>query len=74
MSTSAFPSSLDDFTNPLADQVLGDPAALHHSQHGLANDALASIEQRVGLLGSADSTSLDYQARNRTALAFFLGS
>lgn len=72
--TSAFPSGFDSFVDPEGEKVLGDPTQLHSLQHSLANDALTSLEERLGILGSTDTSSLDYQARNLAALAFFLGS
>lgn len=58
MSTS-FPTGLDTFTNPNAGDAPTSPA--HHTQHTNANDAIAALEAKVGVDGSAVATSLDYK-------------
>ena len=58
--TTAFPSSLDTFTNPAP----GDPLHPGHPyQHSNANDAIAALEAKVGVDSSAVTSSLDYKVR-----------
>jgi hypothetical protein len=58
-----FPAALDDFTNPDANDALGITGPKKHStQHAQANDAIEALEAKVGIDGSADTTSLDYKA------------
>ena len=56
MSTN-FPASLDTLENPAAtDGLTG-----HAAQHANANDAIAALQAKVGITGSADAASLDYR-------------
>lgn len=55
--SSNFPTSLDSFTNPGASDTLNSPS--HSAQHANANDAIEALEAKVGIDGSAVSTSLD---------------
>lgn len=53
-----FPVSLDTFVNPTpTDQTNVVP---HAQQHANANDAILALERKVGINGSADTSSLDY--------------
>ena len=54
-----FPSSLDALTNPLSTDVLTSPS--HADQHTDANDAIEALQVKVGVTGSAVTTSLDYK-------------
>jgi len=55
--SSNFPDSLDNLNNPLSsDELVG-----HAQQHANANDAIESLQAKVGIDGSADTTSLDYR-------------
>ena len=54
-----FPTSLDAFTNPTAVDTLDSPP--HDAQHADANDAIEALEAKVGVDGSAVTTSLDYK-------------
>ena len=54
-----FPTSLDALTNPLSTDVLTSPS--HADQHADANDAIEALQVKVGVTGSAVSTSLDYK-------------
>lgn len=54
-----FPTSLDALTNPLSTDVLTSPS--HADQHANANDAIEALQVKVGVTGSAVSTSLDYK-------------
>ena len=58
--TTAFPSSLDTFSNPSAVDPL---SGGHHAQHGNANDAIAALQAKVGVDSSAVTSSLDYKVR-----------
>ncbi len=54
-----FPTSLDALTNPTAtDQVA---VVSHADQHANANDAIEALEAKVGINGSAVTTSHDYK-------------
>ena len=61
MATS-FPSGLDSFTNPTAVDTLDSPP--HDTQHADANDAIEALQSKVGVDGSAVTTSLDYKVAN----------
>lgn len=55
----AYPTTLDSFINPAAtDQV---SVVSHSGQHTNANNAIAAIEAKVGINGSAVTTSHDYK-------------
>jgi len=58
MATS-FPSGLDSFTNPTAVDTLDSPP--HDTQHADANDAIEALEAKVGVNGSAVTTSHEYR-------------
>ena len=57
-----FPGSLDSLTNPTGSDTLSSPS--HSSQHADANDAIEALQAKVGVNGSAVTTSLDYKVRN----------
>jgi len=61
MATS-YPASLDSFTNPTAVDTLDSPP--HDTQHADANDAIEALQAKVGVDGSAVTTSLDYKIAN----------
>jgi hypothetical protein len=50
-----FPTSLDTLTNPTATDYLNSPS--HAGQHANANDILEALEAKVGIDGSAVTTS-----------------
>lgn len=54
-----FPTSLDNLTNPTSGSALNSPD--HAGQHADANDAIEALEAKVGVNGSAVTTSLDYK-------------
>ena len=54
-----FPTSLDAFTNPTAVDTLDSPP--HDVQHADANDAIEALQAKVGVDGSAVTSSLDYK-------------
>ena len=54
-----FPTSLDSLTNPTATDTLDSPP--HDTQHADANDAIEALEAKVGIDGSAVTTSHEYR-------------
>ena len=54
-----FPTSLDSLTNPTAVDTLDSPP--HDTQHADANDAIEAIQAKVGVDGSAVTTSHEYR-------------
>jgi hypothetical protein len=58
MSTS-FPTSIDSLTNPLSSDTLDSPS--HSDQHSNTNDAIEALETKVGVDGSAVTSSHDYK-------------
>jgi microcystin-dependent protein len=54
-----FPTSLDTLTNPTGTDTLASPD--HAGQHADANDAIEALQAKVGVDGSAVTTSLDYK-------------
>jgi hypothetical protein len=64
MATS-FPSGLDALTNPTSSDGLNSPD--HAGQHADANDAIEALEAKVGVNGSAVTSSLDYKITNINA-------
>ena len=63
-----FPTSLDTLSNPIGtDKVNNAVAGLKHStQHSNANDAIEALEAKVGVNGSAVTTSHDYKLSSVT--------
>jgi hypothetical protein len=57
MATS-FPTGLDALTNPVSTDTLASPS--HADQHANVNDAIEALEAKVGVNGSAVTSSLDY--------------
>jgi len=64
-----FPTSLDSLSNPVGtDKVNNAVAALKHStQHSNANDAIEALEAKVGINGSAVTTTHDYKLSSVTS-------
>ena len=60
MATS-FPTSLDSLTNPISSDTLDSVTVPHATQHADANDAIEALQAKVGVNGSAVTTSLDYK-------------
>ena len=54
-----FPTSLDTLTNPTSSDSLSSPS--HSAQHANVNDAVEALQAKVGVDGSAVTTSLDYK-------------
>ena len=61
--TTNFPTSLDALTNPTSSDTLASPD--HASQHSDANDAIEALQAKVGVNGSAVTSSLDYKITKR---------
>lgn len=59
-----FPTSLDTLTNPTSSNKLSDVGVLHTDQHANANDAIEALQAKVGINGSAVTSSLDYKVTN----------
>ena len=60
--TTSFPTGLDALTNPTGSSSLTSPD--HAGQHADANDAIEALEAKVGVNGSAVTSSLDYKITN----------
>lgn len=62
MST-VFPGAIDAFANPVGTDLLENASAAldHDFQHASANDAIEALEAKVGIDGSAVTTSHDYK-------------
>ena len=56
---SNYPTSLDDFTNPSASDLMNSTAVPHATQHSDLNDAVEAIQAKVGVNSSTASTSID---------------
>ena len=69
MATS-FPSGLDALTNPTSSDGLNSPD--HAGQHADANDAIEALEAKVGVNGSAVTSSLDYKIAALTTSSGFV--
>jgi microcystin-dependent protein len=69
MATS-FPSGLDALTNPTSSDGLNSPD--HAGQHADANDAIEALEAKVGVDGSAVTSSLDYKIAALTTSSGFV--
>lgn len=60
-----FPTTLDVLTNPLSTDPPNNPS--HSQQHADANDAIEALEAKVGINGSAVTSSLDYLLKNSSS-------
>lgn len=58
-----YPTSLDTLSNPVGTDKVNNatPALVHSTQHSNANDILEALEAKVGINGSAVTTSHDYK-------------
>ena len=59
--TTNFPTSVDAFTNPSATDAMDSVTVPHATQHANLNDAVEALQAKVGVDGSAVTTSLDYK-------------
>lgn len=59
----SYPASLDSFPNPQSTDLLDNasPTLDHWTQHANTNDAIEALEAKVGVDGSAVTTSFDYK-------------
>lgn len=60
-----FPSSLDNFTNPTSSDATNSVTVPHAAQHANINDAVEALQAKVGVDGSAVTTSLDYKVAQK---------
>jgi len=67
-----YPTSLDSFTNPVSSDTL--LSIDHATQHSNSNDAIEALELKVGITGSADTSSLDYKTSRLTTKGALLTS
>lgn len=58
---STYPTIIDSFTDPSTSSKLNSPR--HSTQHADLNDAVEKIEAKLGVSGSSETTSIDYQLR-----------
>lgn len=58
-----YPTSLDNFPNPQSTDLLDNssPTLDHWTQHSNTNDAIEALEAKVGIDGSAVTSSFDYK-------------
>ena len=63
--TTNFPSGLDSFTNPTATDAMDSATVPHADQHADVNDAVEALQAKVGVDGSAVTSSLDYKVANQ---------
>lgn len=59
--TTNFPTSLDNFTNPISTDTMDSVTVPHATQHANINDAVEALEAKVGINSSAVTSSLDYK-------------
>lgn len=77
MPDSSFPASLDDFPTEatLRSRDLDDATLDHPAYDHFVNDAVRNLEEKVGIDGSGDATSLDYKtAASEAHIADTLGA
>lgn len=72
--SSIYPTSLDAFNNPTSTSNLNSSGVEHHLQHSDANDAIEAIETRIGIIGSANVDSIDYQLTQLQPKLVFTGA
>jgi len=56
-----YPEALDTFDNPRQFDQLGLNSAPHHRQESKQNDAIAALQQKVGIEASADPDSHEFK-------------
>jgi hypothetical protein len=69
-----FPTGLDVLVNPSSSSNLNDVGVEHDEQHANANDAIEALQAKVGIDGSAVTTSLDYKVANKQSKVLFTGA
>jgi len=65
-----FPTSLDTLTNPTASDKLNSVTVPHATQHATLNDIVEALEAKVGVDGSAVTTSHDYLIDKQTFVPY----
>lgn len=63
-----FPTAIDAFVNPVANDFLDSLVVPHAAQHSQLNDAVEALEAKIGINGSADVNSLDYKVGQISAV------
>lgn len=58
-----FPTSLDAFNNPTETSTMDSPGVKHLDQHVNANDAIKSLESKIGVDYSSNASSLDFTTK-----------
>jgi len=66
-----FPTTLDTLTDPTASDKLNSVTVPHATQHADLNNIVEALEAKVGVDGSAVSTSLDYIVKAATGIRLF---
>lgn len=61
---SNFPTSLDSIPDSPTTQTLGGSSPTHPEMHDKLRDAIAAVEARIGIIGSVDTSSVDYRLSN----------
>lgn len=62
-----YPTSIDSPTNPTPSNPTNSPS--HAGQHDNANDAIVALETKVGVNGSAVTSTVDYMLKDKLAAA-----
>jgi hypothetical protein len=70
MMATNFPSSLDSLTNPTASDKLNSVTVPHATQHANVNDAVEALEAKVGVNGSAVTSSHDYLIAKQSVVPY----
>lgn len=60
---STFPTSLDTIPDAPVAPALGGSTPTHPQMHDMLRDAIAAIETRIGITGSADHESIEYKIK-----------
>lgn len=63
-----FPTSLDSFISPNANDSLNSPTVKHSNLHTDVNDAIEAIESKVGIDNSNVTSSLDYKVNHQVCV------
>lgn len=65
----AFPTALDNFTNPGSGHYLDSPGFLHDEVHANVFDAIEALESVVGISGSPTPATIDYRLSKANTLS-----
>ena len=72
--TTAYPSGLDSFVNPIPGDTLDSATVPHAAQHDNLNDAVAAVENELGLLPKGNYTSVRNRLDSTTAQFVTVGA